>query len=282
MRERRCLAKIRGMSSIGFAAALAVGFTCRIMAADTLSCIFVETSGEPIKKVEARIIPQDEQDEQVEAKYAESDKNGQLEFSGLEPGSYLLQAQRKGYVPLELMIEVPREHVLRRVLMEQKQFSRQDEKARELLREGQYQEAREQLETLHEYYPRDAVILDNLARAHAGLLHEEESLRLADKAGELSPRFSGSKDEVQAIVWQNEGQNALQAKEFEKAAARFEALSKLQPQNPTAHHGLALAYGHQGEFEKALAAIDKAIQLAPDNSSFKLIRRALRINAGIE
>ena len=77
------------------------------------------------------------------------------------------------------------------------------------------------------------------------------------------------------------GEKALQERDLKTAVERFTALRKLDPQDPAAHEGLALAYGHQGKLEEALQAIRRALEIDPGNPSFQKIREILEVNAGI-
>lgn len=257
-----------------------------VLGAAKLSCVFVDTSGEPLRDVEARVLPHDskeeEKDGEEDTRYAKSDKEGRLEFEGLTPGKYLLQAQRKKHVPLEMAVEVPSDGPLQRALWRQKDFEKADQEARELLEQGRYEAAVEQLNKLREAYPRDAVLLDNLARAHAGLLHEDKALQYAEQAGKLNARFSSTTQDVRKTLLRGQGQQALKERDFDTAIEKFSALKKIAPDYVDAYHGLALAYGHQAKFEPALEAIDQALELQPGNEDLELIQRALKANAGIE
>ena len=41
---------------------------------------------------------------------------------------------------------------------------------------------------------------------------------------------------------------------------------------------MALAYGHQRDFKLALAAIDKALELEPENASYSKMKAVLEAN----
>ena len=55
----------------------------------------------------------------------------------------------------------------------------------------------------------------------------------------------------------------------------FKELRELAPYDPVAYEGLGLALGHQGKIQPALEAINKAIELDPDNPKLPEIKRAL-------
>ena len=78
------------------------------------------------------------------------------------------------------------------------------------------------------------------------------------------------------------GENSLKNKNFQVAADTFEKWIQLDPSNPQAYYGLALAYGHQEKHVQALAAIDKALELTPDNESYRRVKEVLKANAAVK
>ena len=67
----------------------------------------------------------------------------------------------------------------------------------------------------------------------------------------------------QELVQQAVG--ALQSGNAFQARGLFEKIVRLPDADPTAWLGLAFACAHQGDGEAALAAVDKLLELEPDN-----------------
>ncbi len=248
-----------------------------------LVCTFVDKEGDPLESVETQLIFLDAEDEKEgEANYRKSDTEGRVEFRGLRPGSYMVQAQLKGYMPFKVMIKMQAAEHLHKVLLKQEEFEDLEKKVLESLNNQDFETAIQGLERLLNHYPEDATLHDNLARAYAGMLDEKQALAEAERAGELDPGFSSTKNEVQQLILRTSGEKALQERDFKTAVERFNALTELDPQNPAAHEGLALAYGHQGKFKKALDVIRRALELDSDNPSLKKIKKILEANAGTQ
>ena len=244
-----------------------------------LTCTFVDKKGNPLESVETRLVRLDaEEENEKRGTYRQSDPEGRLEYGGLQPGSYLFQAQLKGFMPLRMIVQMPATEHLHRVLLRRKEFDDAEKTALQSLNSQDFEKAVQGLETLAGHYPEDATLHDNLARAYAGALDEKKALAAADKAANLDPDFSSTRNTVRKLMLRASGQNALRERDFETAAERFNALKELDPENPAAYEGLALAYGHQGEFGKALHAIRRALELDPENAALRKIEAILEAN----
>ena len=57
---------------------------------------------------------------------------------------------------------------------------------------------------------------------------------------------------------------------WREAIYRWEQAAKIDPNYPAAFNNLAIAYEHEGQFEKARKAYERALELEPDN---QLIRQ---------
>jgi Tfp pilus assembly protein PilF len=56
---------------------------------------------------------------------------------------------------------------------------------------------------------------------------------------------------------------------WNEAVARWERAVEIDPTYAQAYNNLAIGYEHQGEFDKARGAYEKALQLDPDNTYIK-------------
>ena len=261
-------------------AALATSGLPSLLHAESLVCSFANRNGNPLKGVESRLTPLASENKDSEsAHYAKSDKKGLLSFHSVRSGRYLLEAQLKGYFPLAMHVDVPTGIVLSRVLFRERELRRAEREAVEALEAAEYSSASDALETLIAHYPRDPSLRDNFARALAGALKRERALAEASLAAEIDPAFQSTEIEVLRILHRVAGEKALQEYDFERAVANFEALQQADPEGRDGFFGLALAYGHMGKLAEALAAIDQALQIAPEETDLLRVKRKLEESA---
>lgn len=58
---------------------------------------------------------------------------------------------------------------------------------------------------------------------------------------------------------------------YEEAEKLYLKILELDPNNAATHHGLGLIYYlHGGDFEKSLAELEKAVELEPENVTYRL------------
>jgi Tfp pilus assembly protein PilF len=78
----------------------------------------------------------------------------------------------------------------------------------------------------------------------------------------------GAKEEAKKHV--EFGVTVAQKGLWREAIYRWEQAAKIDPNYPAAFNNLAVAYEHQGQFDKARKAYERALELQPDN---QLIRQ---------
>jgi tetratricopeptide (TPR) repeat protein len=126
------------------------------------------------------------------------------------------------------------------------------------------------------------VTWSNIARAQAGLKNREKAKEAAQKAAAQEPEeFKSLEKQVLAWVSFAEGKDFLEQKQFPKAVASLTEATQGDPTNAEAFYGLALAYGHQGNYEEALKSIDEALKLKPGESAFTEVKKILEHNAQV-
>ena len=131
-------------------------------ASHPLVCTFVDQEGDPLESVETRLVfLEAESKEEVETHYQKSNAKGRADFKNLRPGSYVVQAQLEGYMPCKVVINIQAAERLQRVLLKQKEFEDQEQKALESLNSQDFKTAIQELERLSEHYPEDASLHDN-------------------------------------------------------------------------------------------------------------------------
>ena len=247
------------------------------LCAQQFVCSFFDSNGKLLKDVETRLTVIDRPDAQgLEPLFRKSNEQGSVQYPQLEPGRYRFEAQLRNYVPLKTVVTAAGESSLRRTLLKTNEFQKIEKKATRALDNDEFLTAIQSLNELVEFYPEDAVLHDNLARAYAGLLEGERALAEARLAAKLDPESFGSAEIViRKMVLSQRGDQALKSFDPEGAEVSFKELRELAPYDPVAYEGLALALGHQGKIQPALEAINKAIELDPDNPKLPEIKRAL-------
>ena len=251
------------------------------LAAAPFLCTFVDKSGKPLRNVEARLrAVQREDATDLPPLFLKSDKDGIVEFPELLPGRYILDAQLRNYVPIKQGVTAGQDFSVRRTLLRKNEFEKIEQKAHRDLDDSEFLDAVQGLEGLLKFYPEDALLHDNLARAYAGLDEEVKALAEARIAARLDPeRFPAAELRVRKMLLSSRAEQALQGFDFDTAQDAFESLRELAPYDPVAYEGLALTYGHQGKIDQAMEAIKKAMELDPDNPQLFEIRRVLEGSA---
>jgi len=248
--------------------------------ASELALAFADTESRPLKDVETRLmLHADTAEDTNGTQYQKSDKSGIVSFESIEPGTYLFQAQKKGYVPLRLTLELSADTKRNQVLVKTSQFEKIEEQAAALGKEGRAKESIELLENLLRSYPEDGLLHNRLAFQYADLPDPEKALAAAQLAARFDTQFVSSPDQVRRILLRASAEQALHDRDFPAAIEKFEALARAAENDPAGYHGLALAYGHTGRYKEALEAIGKAIALDPDDDALQQVRTILTINA---
>ena len=266
-------------------ALVTAGLTLSVSSAQSPSfvCTLVDTKGKPLRKVNVRLVQFGAGGLPQGTLYAKSDKKGVSEFKDLTPSSsttYQIDAQLKDYVSLTLVVNPGKETAITRTLLSQKEFDQRERKANKALEEGRYDEAIEAFKRLTGLYPEDAVLHDNLARCYAGKLDRKSALAEAEIAAELDPdRFASTRGELEQHILHKLGGQALHTFDLDLAEIHFTALKELNPESAVAYEGLALAYGHQGKAKQALEAINRAVELDPDNTELRKIQEVIKAAA---
>jgi Tfp pilus assembly protein PilF len=82
-----------------------------------------------------------------------------------------------------------------------------------------------------------------------------------------TPAFADARSDAQKQV--EFGISVAQRGLWREAIYRWERATKIDPSYAAAYNNLAVAYEHEGEFEKARTAYEKAIELDPENALVK-------------
>jgi tetratricopeptide (TPR) repeat protein len=240
---------------------------------------FVDEDKKPVGNVECKLVNTESREEQV----TKGNKKGEAEFKAA-PGSYQLQAQAKGHLQVKSdPIQVSEQDAeVTIILASMDAFKKIEAEGNAAFQKAEFQSALGSYEKLLELSPTNAVTWSNVARAQAGLRNREKAKEAAQKAAAQEPEeFKSLEKQVLAWVSFAEGKDFLEQKQFPKAVASLTEATQGDPTNAEAFYGLALAYGHQGNYEEALKSIDEALKLKPGESAFTEVKKILEHNAQV-
>jgi Flp pilus assembly protein TadD len=83
----------------------------------------------------------------------------------------------------------------------------------------------------------------------------------------VSPALADTRDDAKAQV--EFGIKVAQKGLWREAIYRWERAVAIDPSYAAAYNNLAIAYEHEGQFEKARKAYDKAAELEPENAMIR-------------
>src|ERR1700752_4422248 len=93
------------------------------------------------------------------------------------------------------------------------------------------------------------------------------ALMIAVLALAAAPVAADARDDAKKQV--EFGISVAQRGLWREAIYRWERAAQIDPTYAAAHNNLAIAYEHEGDFEKARHAYEKAIELEPNNTFIK-------------
>lgn len=130
-----------------------------------------------------------------------------------------------------------------------------------LLHQNRPQEAAALLQPLYEQAPTHPDLAINLGGAYILQRKWDRAVRVLQKAAEANPQ--------NVMLWINLGAAQLGniqtagPKQQERAIRAYERALALDPAAPNVHYHLGLIYKERGEFDQAVAAFQRAIEVLP-------------------
>lgn len=92
-------------------------------------------------------------------------------------------------------------------------------------------------------------------------------IALALPVGFVAPAFADARSDAKAQV--AFGISVAQRGLWREAIYRWERATQIDPSYAAAYNNLAVAYEHEGDFDKARQAYEKAVELEPNNALIK-------------
>ena len=287
--------------SFVFSIALAMGLSAASAFAETLLRVHVvDNAGSSVHKAEVRVGTFQDR----KGKRSRTNREGIAQFKKLKDGYYRVWVRSEGFKPgLFEFVRVSGEAEKAVKVQLQPGFDGAElyfespgvmERAKQLGRDGfvaidqqQFQEAEAKLKESLSYCPSDPETHKDLALAYVNLekweLAEEsldnasdylvalvavEGLNSVD-AQEQREEIERLRGEIPARRLASRANKAMNDGDYPEAAARYEELSVLQPENSDNHYYRAVALARAGRGSEALQAIDAALAIAPDNDGYR-------------
>ena len=263
--------KMNTFSKMSAAAALAVGLfmgmSPALWADNTLQCTIKNDAGEPTAKAEFTL---KSPEQNKEWKKKTNDK-GKIEFKGLKDGKYNLEGGLDNHLLTKAKgIEVSGNKVntCTPVFVNVGKLNTLLNSANTAMISGKNDEAIAKSDEILAIAPDlpNPMVIKAVALANKGML--DEAMKNIEAAAALDEQQKPKVELVRMQALSAQASTALQKKDFDSAIAKYQEIAKLKPGEATTYYNLSLAYGHKGDLNESLKALDKAIALKPDDAEF--------------
>ena len=235
---------------------------------NSLNCTFQDESGKPTQKLDIVLI-NNATGKQWKKK---TNDKGMVEIKGLPDGAYHFEGRPSGYLLTkaeDISLAGNQAMTCNPVFVSIDQLNQLLSDAMEAAKTEKPDIAIEKAQAAVALAPRVPQAHNMLAVAYARKGMVQEAMASAKKAVEIDKQFEQMLLPIQMEALGAQASQALTSKNFDGAIQKYQEIAALAPEEPSVYYNMALAYGHKGEFEKAIETIDKAIQLSPDDLEFK-------------
>jgi tetratricopeptide (TPR) repeat protein len=120
----------------------------------------------------------------------------------------------------------------------------------------------------------------DFAKAYINRGHALEKRGLKERARADYDKVAGMERSKKVNEWFSQGMQYFQKKEYDKALAAYSRAIELQPDLVQAYANRGAVYNRLGKYDRAIADFDKAVALDKDNSSVYENRGLAYFNAG--
>jgi tetratricopeptide (TPR) repeat protein len=247
-----------------------VGFLSPAARADnTLRCTIVDEAGKPSEKVEV-VLTLAATGKQWKKK---TNDKGEVEFKGLDDGTYNLQGLVSGYLLTkagDIQLSGDATKTCNPVFVSVNALNALITDSNQAVRSGNVDVALQKAQAAVEMAPSIAQTHFVLAVAQAKKGMVEDAVASGKKAAELDPeKFGSTQTAIQMEALGARAGQALAKKDFDTAIATYKQVIAIDPKEPTGYYNMSLAYAHKGDFNEAIKAIDQAIALKPGDAEFQ-------------
>ncbi len=245
-------------------------------AKNNLNCTVVDETGKPIARGEMVLTAAAGGKENKRR----TNDRGEVEFKGLDDGTYRLRGDMDGYVvspsaPMELSGNVTKPCSY--TLMSAPYANRLLEEVLQLTQQKKLAEAEQKGQRVVEILPGESGSHYVLAVVYASGGKETEAVAAIQKAAELSPeKFKDRVKVVHMSAISVQADQLMAKNDFNGAIQKYEAMLKVDPAEPIAYYNMAVAYGRANKMNEAITAIDKAIALKPGDAEMQQMKVRLQ------
>jgi tetratricopeptide (TPR) repeat protein len=236
---------------------------------NSLNCTFVDDAGNPVPKLEV-VLTLTSTGKQWKKK---TNDKGLAEFKGLDDGSYRLDGVLEGHIlsntdPIALSGNAAKACTQKFISINR--VNQLLTETSESVRTQKYDVALEKGKAAVELAPNVPNTHFVLALAYAKKGMVDEAMGSIKRAAEMdAENFGKMVNTVHMEALGTQASAALNKKDFPGAIQKYQEILAIAPNDPVVYYNIALAYGHKGDFESALKAIDKAIELDPNDQEFR-------------
>jgi tetratricopeptide (TPR) repeat protein len=261
----------------------------------TLEVKCVDASGAPVQGVKVTIFSMITQ----KAKDKKSDAEGVAEFAKAEDGTFRVVGRKDGFSPALyefVVLKGSKESIALKLSpgadkklyfedpAEAKQAIDLYSKGTEALKQNNAAEAEKLLVQSIEINPSNPSALyylavinlqqskyDQLEPMLNKIIHMAEMMKALPPLDPSMPTneqvFQGASKLIKQIP-AFKGDDAVRKKDYATAVKEYNAAIKNNPENPESYASLSIALANSNQYDAAIAAIDKAIQLKPDDKGY--------------
>ena len=246
-------------------------------AKNTLRCTVVDEAGNPLDKQEI-LVTLIQTGKEWKRK---TNKNGEVQFKGLNDGTYQIEGHElqdyfaKSSDPVDLSGNVT--HPCNLTFVSVNYLNQLLQSGVQAVQQNNFDLAIEKGKEAVNWNPDMAPGYYVLSIGYAGQGNATEAVAEINKAAEIDPEnFQNMVVPIHLGALGAQADSALTKRDFDGAIAKYEEMVSVSPEEGNSYYGMALAYGHKGDYQKALEIIGKAIELKPAEAQYRKIQMTLQ------
>jgi tetratricopeptide (TPR) repeat protein len=237
-------------------------------AENSLSCTVQQEGGPPVAKLDVTLT---NKSSNKQWKKKTNDK-GEVEFKGLPDGTYKLEGAMQGSLLTNadgIDVSGNAAKTCTPVFVSISKLNDLLNASMAAAKSGKSDDAIDKAKAAVAMAPSVPEAQNMLALAYATKGMVDEALASVKKAAELDKKFEKNIAPIQMEALGAQASQLMAKQDFDGAIKKYMEVQKVNPSEPTVYYNIALAYGHKNDYDNAIKAIDKAIELDPNDMEFK-------------